>query len=804
MKKALLLLSSVLVCSLLFSGFAFANGEKNQGFGFKDKMFADVGFDNPYADAIYFGFNTGFVEGYKSDKNDERLYKPNNEINRAEFLKLVLEGTGQAEDKNYAEKCFPDVALDAWFSPYICQAKEMGLVQGYKDGFFRPGQTIKHAESLKILGELSAWGLVKAEDEPWFLPYESYAKSKKLLIDIDLGQNVNRGMVMEMVFRDLLVDSLGVASYDKSYISDLMWKYKVHYDDAWGPGGVFGPGGPLGKNGVNEFLNQGVAQMDSGTALEFLTDEYFINRYCYMSEAEQGSYKDLIAEEISRLLGVDFDSKKLDDFSLDDFGVIQCTFEPFSIEGTNTVLVSAELRNQYNIECWRDPQLSLSPSNNDLFETLYCHADSNDKEVENNSGEGNDDNSVAMAAATVSVSKYGSKTVAPDLERVELLNYTVNVGDKDFMMSEVELVQLGSGSTNALKKIYIENDDTGDILYGKDDLTMGDWENDKVLGEAMLAKYSNPVIVPKGMSGSYTVYGDFDWEYDDGNIQLGLIVLQNDIDLLGESILGAKINRGAPEGDNPGVFENGYCAIYDSEAHLPYGENEDGVPAGHVGEAAAAGAAPVGAHDVKPINQGDRKICAAASVYSSLRWFEEKFDLDGLIENGQSGLDELISKLHGPEMTSSRRQLDALVDWVNTERPECLNIDYNTQSWWNVTCNELLDYKDKGCDIPLMFSCYPVDADGNKNGKEWGHAVDLTDVKIDPNDGNQCTVNFANSWAADDGTGVDLDGLGAGRFEEATYNDDNESFVISSPWAAGYKCSLYAAAYICIDKDKCE
>ncbi len=69
----------------------------------------------------------GYVDG---------TFKPNLPINRAEFLKIVLESkklTIQPSQTN----CFPDVKED-WFAKYVCFAFSEKIIEGYPDGFFRP------------------------------------------------------------------------------------------------------------------------------------------------------------------------------------------------------------------------------------------------------------------------------------------------------------------------------------------------------------------------------------------------------------------------------------------------------------------------------------------------------------------------------------------------------------------------------------------------------------------------------------------------------------------------------------------
>ncbi len=86
----------------------------------------------------------GVIRGYL-----DGTFRPEQKINRAEFLKLLMSGLfpeSVTDEKN----CFPDVA-NQWYARYVCSAKRLGWVSGYEDGTFRASQGIRKAEGLKIV-----------------------------------------------------------------------------------------------------------------------------------------------------------------------------------------------------------------------------------------------------------------------------------------------------------------------------------------------------------------------------------------------------------------------------------------------------------------------------------------------------------------------------------------------------------------------------------------------------------------------------------------------------------------------------
>ncbi len=165
--------------------------------------FDDVAVDHSFYQAINYLRDKGVVEGY-----EDGTYQPGAKINRAEFLKIVMGGAAlENEIENEggdSVPCFTDVSTDAWFAPYICGAKNAGVISGYPDGTFKPGQEVNLAEALKIIVEANQVGYKPAaEEEVWYMPYlnkmagENYVPASFTY----MGQKVTRGEMAEMVWR---------------------------------------------------------------------------------------------------------------------------------------------------------------------------------------------------------------------------------------------------------------------------------------------------------------------------------------------------------------------------------------------------------------------------------------------------------------------------------------------------------------------------------------------------------------------------------------------------------------------------
>lgn len=156
--------------------------------------FSDVPSFHDNFNAISYLQGEGTVEGY-----GDGTYKPGNTINRAEFVKIILEST---EETPEGSDCFTDVSNE-WYAPYICKAQDKGLVQGYPDGLFRPEQAINFAEASKVISEGLDIPRDELNDEYWFHKYVT-ALENELAVPTSVAtfdEYVDRGEMAEMIYR---------------------------------------------------------------------------------------------------------------------------------------------------------------------------------------------------------------------------------------------------------------------------------------------------------------------------------------------------------------------------------------------------------------------------------------------------------------------------------------------------------------------------------------------------------------------------------------------------------------------------
>lgn len=164
------------------------------------KIFTDVKENDTYYIASRYLSDKGVINGYV-----DGTFKPNQDITRAELLKIIFEGN-KSETKNPNTNCFPDVGYQEWYSKYICTAKNSKIINGYDDGNFKPNKTVNKAEALKILGEFYKWEMTNKSNEAWYSKYIDFSKNRNLLINsenFDPSENMSRGEISETLYRFL-------------------------------------------------------------------------------------------------------------------------------------------------------------------------------------------------------------------------------------------------------------------------------------------------------------------------------------------------------------------------------------------------------------------------------------------------------------------------------------------------------------------------------------------------------------------------------------------------------------------------
>ena len=105
--------------------------------------FTDLGENQWYESAVRYAFTHDIMEGMSETK-----FSPNTSLTRAEAVQVLynLEGQPAVSDST----TFPDL-VEEWYKPAIAWAEQTGVVDGYEDGTFRPGQPVNRMEFAQML-----------------------------------------------------------------------------------------------------------------------------------------------------------------------------------------------------------------------------------------------------------------------------------------------------------------------------------------------------------------------------------------------------------------------------------------------------------------------------------------------------------------------------------------------------------------------------------------------------------------------------------------------------------------------------
>lgn len=160
------------------------------------RIFSDLSEKHPYAVAIEKLKNDQVIKGYSDGS-----FKPEQAVNRAEFVKIIIEAAFK-QDLGGGQ-CFPDVDSSLWFAAYVCTAANKGIVGGFPDGTFGPTQNITVAAAYKVVLEAFVGGTnIPERDGHWYLKYTEYAKSKGISHEADFDPTlpITRAQMAQLMY----------------------------------------------------------------------------------------------------------------------------------------------------------------------------------------------------------------------------------------------------------------------------------------------------------------------------------------------------------------------------------------------------------------------------------------------------------------------------------------------------------------------------------------------------------------------------------------------------------------------------
>ena len=124
-------------------------GEDPYEYEGKTEPYKDVREDDWFHIYIVAGYELGLI-------HYNEYFRPNDPINRAEAVTMLVRHADAVASENHTD--YKDVDLNMWYSVYIHAATNYGVVEGYPDSTFRPGNDVTRDEAaVMVSNAFEAW-----------------------------------------------------------------------------------------------------------------------------------------------------------------------------------------------------------------------------------------------------------------------------------------------------------------------------------------------------------------------------------------------------------------------------------------------------------------------------------------------------------------------------------------------------------------------------------------------------------------------------------------------------------------------
>jgi len=198
-KFSLFMAVTCLASCLSFSGIAHAAGTSS---------FTDVTSGHQYNKAIVNLTKLGVINGY--DNGDGTFsFKPEGDITRAEFTKIITVALGIADTASAGSVSFNDVE-GHWAKSNIIAASSRGIVNGFpEDNTFRPDEKVTYEQAVKMIVCSAGYETAAQALGGWPNGYMAQANTlgiTKGAVSTNQSGAATRGVVAQLMYNVLNVD----------------------------------------------------------------------------------------------------------------------------------------------------------------------------------------------------------------------------------------------------------------------------------------------------------------------------------------------------------------------------------------------------------------------------------------------------------------------------------------------------------------------------------------------------------------------------------------------------------------------
>ena len=156
----------------------------------------------------------GILNGY-----EDGTFRPNNEITRAEFSKVIIETIMTDEKVSGDEAKFIDVKENHWAKGYIYLSRKLGIVNGMTIDTFAPENNITYEQAIKMIVAALGYHKQASENGGWPTGYLAVANDLDITKGISFNPTANatRGDVVLM-----LNNALNIEYYILTPVGDII------------------------------------------------------------------------------------------------------------------------------------------------------------------------------------------------------------------------------------------------------------------------------------------------------------------------------------------------------------------------------------------------------------------------------------------------------------------------------------------------------------------------------------------------------------------------------------------------------
>lgn len=212
--------------------------------------FKDVSNNSPYYAALEYLHQKGVISGYPDGTFQED--KTINRAEALKIIFLGRKAVGFPGNPSNVNVSFPDVQSKDWFYGFVQQGLDAKIVEGYPDGTFKPENPINVAESLKIiligfdaavpstLPDVNPY--IDVDKTAWYARYAAFAKDKQLIASQEDGKLqadrfMTRAAFAEIVYRFMYTKEFNIDRFPLSTnwpsFSHPSQHYALKYPFAW-------------------------------------------------------------------------------------------------------------------------------------------------------------------------------------------------------------------------------------------------------------------------------------------------------------------------------------------------------------------------------------------------------------------------------------------------------------------------------------------------------------------------------------------------------------------------------------------